>query len=334
MRFIFFITSLVIIVSSYAATGSSNIRRIDAFIYSYFGKDAKTQITVSPITSGWSEAELYRLTFQEKQYVVRFQDTTDPRYLKSFYILEQASKLGVSPYLYYTDREHGVIMMDCINNAVTMSLEQAQKPNTIQAVAEALRTVHSIPKIEQPLSRLIDIVYESYATLNNLGLVDVTIKEKIQKLEQLYAELDAGKYPQAMIHGDLHKKNIFLTKEGNILFIDWDCVRYEDPFFDIAYNSCNSNLSEDQEKIYLTAYLERPVNESEWQHYVLCKNITMLGIYFELLEIAYSLNDNQPFVDVQESIQPWSWYVKQECLSDQQPSAEFLYNWAQSAIKN
>ena len=333
LKSLFFITLIISFTHCFAIESVSDQERIDSFISSYFGEQEKKQITLRPLTGSWSFAKLYHIKKADKQYVVRFQNLASSACSKECYMLDAASRAGISPHVYHLDQERGVILMDYINDATTISIKQAQQPDTIHTMALSLRLAHAIPKVTCPINRLIDDVHDHFSTLNKFGLVNESMSLIMQKIEHLFAKLDALQYPRKMIHGDLHGKNIFLTQEGSILFIDWEGARYDDPFFDIARSACTLNFNQKQEYDYLSAYLGHQAGKFEWQHYRLCKNITVLAFHFELLKFAYAMNDNKPFINIQKQEQEWAWYMERFVESSEKPSAEFIYNWAKSVLK-
>lgn len=306
--------------------------RLHQFLNSYFSEEERKRIKISPLEAGWSSAELYCLSLDDKNYVARFQNSNQEICRKECYMLEQASEKEVTPNIYYIDQENGVILMDYINNATTISFEEAKRHSSLQNLGKTLRKTHSIPKPPYPIERLSQKVQGHYDSLNSLGLLNEQMRDIMKKLQKLFYELDSYNFVLATIHGDLHIKNIFLTRTGSILFIDWEGARYDDPFFDIAYSTCTLTLNADQELIYLSAYLEHTPNLEEMQHYQLCKKITVLAIYFELLKCAYDGNGNAPISNIQESVKDWNWYMESFVDSNKMPDAQFIYNWAQSVL--
>ncbi len=329
--FLFLFTLVVPNMSVYAIENTQDKDRFETFISSFFG--TKQDVTVRPLSGGWSMAKLYYLKTNDKEYVVRFQDLASSACAKERYMSEKASQRHIAPQVYHIDPEQGVIVMDYINNSTTISIQDAQTPSSIRAMARSLQKVHEIPKVSYPINRLLDDVHDQYSSLKKLGLVNESIKTSMLILEQLQKKLDSYRFPQTMIHGDLHMKNIFLTNKGTILFIDWEGARYDDPFFDIARSACTFNFTPEQERTYVTEYLGHKVNANEWQHYKLCKNITILAFHIELSKFAYAMNDNKPFIDMCTPVQPWSWYMQQFVENKEKPSAEYIFSWANSVLK-
>jgi thiamine kinase-like enzyme len=300
---------------------------------SHFSEEERGRIEVLPLEAGWTSARLYCLTLDEKKYVVRFQDLTQKTCEKECYMLAQASLKEVAPHVYYIDQKNGIILMDYINNATTISFEEAKRPSSLEVLGDTLRKTHCIPKPPYPLKRLFQKVQGHYDSLNSLKLLTEQMCDIMKTLQKLFHELESYNFEQTTIHGDLHVKNIFLTQNGSILFIDWEGVRYDDPFFDIAYSTCTLTLNAEQELSYLSAYLRHSPSSEEIKHYQLCKKITVLAIYFELLEWAYIRNENVPFPTIQESVKDWNWYMESFVGNDEMPAAQFIYNWAHSVLK-
>jgi thiamine kinase-like enzyme len=330
---LFFVSLSFYITNSYADETNSVQQKLNTFLCSTFGKEESEQILAKPLTDGWSSAKLFHLKQAEKHYVVRFQNLENSSRLKECDMLMKASQAKIAPHVYLVNQEEGVILMDYINDGTTITYDHARQSDILRNLAQAVRTIHTLPKTPYPVNRLLDKVRDHYAGLNRFDLVTEEMRSRMSTFEQLHTQLDNFHYPQTMIHGDLHVKNIFLTRENAILFIDWEGARYDDPFFDLAYSACVLNLNNEQEKKYLADYLDHSFSNVEWEHYQLCKNITALGIYFQLLEFAYSSNENKPFNEIKEPIKPWGWYLEHFAEHTQKPHAELIYNWAHSALK-
>ncbi len=188
--------------------------RLTTFIDSYFTETEKKKIEVRSLTGGWSSAKLFHVKTPENQYALRFLHP-HKSLPHEYYMLELVSKTGIAPHIYYMDAERGIILMSYINDAKTISLDEAKV--AILPIAHALRQVHNIPKAPFPLMRFIDKIRQNYSKLENHCLMDENYAEIMRGVESLHLKLEARSYPKSMIHGDLHGKNMFLTKEGSIL---------------------------------------------------------------------------------------------------------------------
>ncbi|HAB99412.1 MAG TPA: hypothetical protein DCE71_06290 [Parachlamydiales bacterium] len=274
-------------------------------------------------------SQVIPLKTPENQYALRFLDPSKSL-PHEYYMLELVSKQGVAPHVYHMDAEKGIILMAYVNDAKTISLDEAKL--AILPITSALHQVHSIPKAPFPLMRLIDKIRHNCSKLKCHSLINESCAKTMSEIEELHLKLEAQGYPQSMIHGDLHGKNMFLTKEGSVLIIDWEGACYDDPFFDLAYSVCTLNFNPELEGEYLSTYLGYTANDEEWRHYLLCKKFVLLGIYFELLEYAYHSNGFKPFVEIQEVPHSWEWYVERFMDSSQPGSPEHLYHWANAAL--
>lgn len=320
---------LMAVFTAASAAEKSTQERLSAFLQTHF-KEQK-EISLRPLTAGWSRAKLYQLNAADKQYALRLQNLAKPQRLTECYIVERASEAGITPHVHHIDWQRGVILMDFINGGETIRFDQACQLENIRTLAAAVRTAHTIPKAPYSMDRLIHKIRKYYSAIKGWDLIDSEMKAAMETVEELYADLDAQNHPCCMIHGDLHVKNIFLSASGKILLIDWEETRFDDPFFDLAYSSCTLNFDAKQQDAYLEAYLSHSPTSEEWKHYLLCKNITALAFHFELLELAFMLSDQEPFERTQEPLMPWAWYMERFTESAEQLPAAFIYAWAQSA---
>ena len=312
-------------------TNPEQDHRLKGFIESYFNEDGQKKLIVSALNAGWSSAALYLIRVGNKAYVACLQDLSKTSRLKECYMLKQTSQKKISPQIHFIDEESGIILMDYINAAKTISFEDLDQ-KSVTALGKTLKKAHKIPKPPYHLERLWDKVQRHFSTLASLNLVDENRSLLKTRFQDLYNKLDALKFPKTTIHGDLHIKNIFLTEQNSIQLIDWEGTRYDDPFFDIAYSSFTLTLDEKLEETYLASYLGYLPNEHENNHYTLCKKITALGIHFELLEWAYVLNDHHPVMHSHKPALTWENYMHTFNEMTKMPAAEFIYDWAHSIL--
>lgn len=301
------------------------------FINTYFSVEEKEKIITSPLTAGWSPAELIHLQLGKKHYVLRIL-SPEKRDSKECYMLKQASELGIGPHVHHIDIEKGTILMDYVNNAKTISLEEAHDPVVIKKMGETLAKAHLIPQFGDLTWRHFNKIETNFSHLKQRKMVDNSLTSYMGKVERLYKELLIQENPRVMIHGDLHVKNIFHTVDGDILLIDWEGACYDDPFFDLCYSAATFDYSDDQERAYLRAYLGRPPSPDEQIRYASCRTITLIGIYFELLDFAYLRSEGRP-IEANDSIEPWGYYMKEFLKNSDLPSSSFIYNWAQSVLE-
>lgn len=94
---------------------------------------------------------------------------------------------------------------------------------------------------------------------------------------------------KTIVHGDMHLKNILITREKDIIFIDLDDVCWGDPFMDLVYAS-NIIISKSEWHAYyllLKYYFGNNLPSNFWpivNFYTLCKAIVIMKA-----EIAKSL---------------------------------------------
>jgi thiamine kinase-like enzyme len=123
-------------------------------------------------------------------------------------------------------------------------------------VAATLRRLHAGPSVHATFSAF--GIVETYR--DNARWLGVTLPEAFhwswERAEEMRAALEASPPEPCLCHNDLLNAN-FLLEHGRLLIVDWEYSGMGDPYFDLANFSTNHDLSEDDDRTLLRAYLGR-----------------------------------------------------------------------------
>lgn len=154
----------------------------------------------------------------------------------------------------------------------------------IKKMSGQLKEIHLNNKVS-------DRVYFSKSDVEKIVKQDF-LPEKTQKIILSYMieklPIINSRY-KTVVHGDVHLKNILITREKNVIFIDLDDVCWGDPFMDLVYAS-NIIISKSEWHVYylfLKYYFGNNLPPNFWpivNFYTLCKGIDIMKA-----EIAKSL---------------------------------------------
>jgi thiamine kinase-like enzyme len=127
-----------------------------------------------------------------------------------------------------------------VNRTKSLSIKNGYIPKFNQR----LKTIKKNPEMYKELSKYVD---------------------KAKKYCELNEEYFKTKSTIKLLHGDMHCGNIFL-KDKQVIFIDWENNKYNDPVFDIVaffyesenlqYFNENNSISKEHKRIFLNEYLK------------------------------------------------------------------------------
>jgi tRNA A-37 threonylcarbamoyl transferase component Bud32 len=260
-----------------------------------------------------SGAGLYKIDTPDKSYVLRIQTTNgvNPQDAVELFAFTEASKIGLSPSVFYVSPDSQAVLMEFIN-LPTLTLEVSKMPLNIVRMANAIRLTHGISgnstESEGLLSKAIrchkKVFDDGLGNRKNIDHALEMVKVNLEKLVKYSAT-------KVHLHGDLNPRNIFITNE-RVLFIDWTETSYDDPFYDLSYFSMKHDFDDAQESLLVSSYLQRKPTQEEEERFVLLKKIqqafwSLTNLY--LADVELSKNTDQ-VIDKEASLQNWGFYQK------------------------
>lgn len=257
------------------------------------GLGEKNWAIISLLSGGLTGVPVYKIEVKTKFYAIKLENVNDERFdlIRSYQIIETVSKQGISPFVYFANPDHGIILMDYIESKP----RPEATPESIQNIAELIRKLHHNNAFSKWKS-VIEILYETYSAVpdqyRKSNLIDKSMSE-IKKIQQiLFDEADVR-----ACHCDLNPVNL-LYDGNNYFLVDWQAASPQSFYFDLAYSATWFYFySENISTSYLNAYLEREANKEEKAKYYLMRvfaNI-YLGIGFISLSGAFRNEVQFPF---------------------------------------
>ena len=170
------------------------------------------------------------------------------------------SKINIDSNLYFFDEKSGIKLSEYINNSEMLTPSNVKY--NLKEVAFILKKLHNsqiiFPNIFDPfkeMKRYEELInkedgkfYEGYFEL----------KKEVLKLKGV---LKSFNIELVSCHNDTVPEN-FLKKGDNLFLIDWEYSGLNDPIWDLAAFSIESNLSDDEEKELLDYYFENSINST------------------------------------------------------------------------
>jgi thiamine kinase len=134
----------------------------------------------------------------------------------------------------------------------------------LTSLAYLLRNIHRLPAVDGYLDinekaasywRAISSAAEFAADLQNLA------EGVVSHIEYANA-LSAG---SCLCHNDLLLENLIAADDGGLYAIDWEYAAMGDAFYELAVIVEGHGLNEQQQRILLAEYLQRPLEPDDWR---------------------------------------------------------------------
>jgi len=186
--------------------------------------------------------------------------------------LEYASLLGLNPELIYFNTDTGFKITRKIPNAITLTRDLAKKEDTMKKVVEVFRTLHHSKIMMTNRFELFKLMerYEKLALAENVAFFDgfEEVKNDVIALKERYGILKVG---ESSCHIDPACGNFIQDEAGKVYLIDWEYSGVFDPLWDIASYTMETGLSALDEEVFLTAYIQRNITESDVERMLMLK---------------------------------------------------------------
>lgn len=173
-----------------------------------------------------------------------------------------ANEVGVDAELVYFNEETGVKISRFIENAETLTADAAKKQYNMTKVCNILRKLH---KSDRVMDNHFDIYgkiekYEMLAKAANGNFFEdyEEVKAKVYKLKTIMESLEVKLTP---CHNDTLADNFIKSGEDKMYLIDWEYAGMNDPMWDLAAHSVESEFNEDEEELFLRTYFQGEVEE-------------------------------------------------------------------------
>ena len=241
---------------------------------------------VSLLSGGLSGVPVCKISVNQKFYVVKLDELSDTNFnlVRNYALLEHVSKQGIAPPVYFTDAEHGVILMKYID-------VKPRPPATLESVkqfAYLLRKLHDGTSFS-PWKSKFEILDYFYQQLTPEHQASSLIKTGIREVKRLHTYL-SDPADMRPCHCDLNPNNLLFDGQKYYL-VDWQAASPQSFYFDLA-SSANFFYfySEEWCQLFLKEYFGRSTHRDENEKFKLMRKFT--HIYYGIVFIALPLLKN------------------------------------------
>jgi thiamine kinase-like enzyme len=162
-----------------------------------------------------------------------------------------AAGVGIGPEVVDMVRPEGYLVTRFIDGA-PIPVERMREPESIAAVAAAIRAFHQAPAIPGRFDS--HRVVETYAT--TAARHGVSVPDAYGWAHGISERIERARGPQPLVpcHNDYLNANFLLAPDGTIRIVDWEYAGMGDRFFDLANFSVNHEFDLDADTALLAAY--------------------------------------------------------------------------------
>ena len=224
------------------------------------------------LPGGFSSPGIYKVTINEKPYVVRLshpnRNVQDEQ--RSITCLALSSEKQVSPKVHYASAEGGLVIMDYIEPK-QLSWEKLTETNNLMALALAIKKLHQGPKFPKFLS-IFDMrrSFERMLGEDKPMFLD-EISVKLTRIEELLKKCEIDASP---CHHDLKLDNLIFDGM-KFWVVDWEAACQGNILFDLATAITFMAMTTIQEGFFLKAYFGQLPSDGLHHHLDLAKQVVL-----------------------------------------------------------
>lgn len=211
----------------------------------------------------------YLVTINNKKYVLRIAGVGTTSIINRYsekINAKEVSKVGIDKELIYFNEETGVKISEYIEMAETLNPETSRKNGNLLLTSNILKKLHTsnikfenrfdvfneIKKYESLIKNK-ELIYEKYENY-------IENRKSIFNLENL---LKKNGITIVSCHNDTVPENFIKNNKNEIFLIDWEYSGMNDPMWDLAAHSLESNFSKDEENLFLENYFNKHIKKED-----------------------------------------------------------------------
>jgi thiamine kinase-like enzyme len=173
-----------------------------------------------------------------------------------------AAAAGITPEVLHF-AEDGTMLTRFVHGALVTPEHLRDSPEALQRVAMALRSLHCRAPDFAGVFHVFEIMQSYAALLESRGAaMPEGAHAVLGEADAVRGALAARPAPLRPCHCDPTGRNLIDTGE-RVWLVDWEYAAMNDPMWDLAYFSVESELDDKADAILLTAYLAREPDKAE-----------------------------------------------------------------------
>lgn len=254
---------------------------IDAAIEKAFGGAKVDEVHL--LAGGLSAAPVYKLTVNNRPYVMKLDHTQVPGPDGPSEKVALAAQAGIAPALLYRNMDAGITISAFVENKPIRSIFSGEALS--RKLAEAVKKVHAIVYTVpgDDLKATIDHLLAGFRHTNVLsGDIPDECLRRYAEIRELYPWADTD---QVFSHNDLNPSNI-LCDGQDIWIIDWNTAFVNDRYVDLAGIANFFIHMPDQEAVFLQAYFGDDLDDYKKARFYVMRQVSRIIYALIMLQLA------------------------------------------------
>ena len=235
----------------------------------------------------------FKVSVDGRDYVVRIAGQGTEEYIDrevEEHAAQVAAQFGVGAPLVYYDREGGLQVTEFIENGAPMDADVLSDPQALERAGDAFRRLHTcgtpfLGRFDnfEKMDEYLGVLRRHDAQLPD-GYVEA--KAEAEAVRQALAEANIALAP---CHNDPLPENLVYTGE-RVYLVDWEYAGNNDPMWDLADLSVETDFDEQQDALLLKGYCDGPPSQGMAARLVIYK--AMAFLLWTLWGLLQEVNNN------------------------------------------
>ena len=242
------------------------------------GKGDPTSLPLEPL-AGMTNRN-YLITINGTRYVVRIPGSGTEEYVDRAadgQAAQLTDEVGVGARLVHYDVAAGIQITEFIEGSVDMRQPNVlDDPNAVRRAARAFHRLHTCGRQMMNRFEPKTVAQEYLDVLRDKGAELPEGYERVQEEAEVIREvLNATCKELVPCHNDPAPENLVDTGD-QVYILDWEFGGNNDPYWDLGDFSVESDFTEEQDRIFLEAYVGREPTEAEFARMKMQKALVFL----------------------------------------------------------
>ena len=202
----------------------------------------------------------YKVTIDNQNYIARIPGVETEKMISRINEKNNcsiANRLELDAKIIYINPENGIKVAEFLDGVETLTPAMTKRPEIMREVTKLMKKLHNSDTLLANDFDVFDEIkrYEQLAIQGNAYLFQdyEQTKKRVMRLEHILAQLGRN---HVACHNDTGHFNILKDQHDRYYLIDWEYAGNNDPIWDLASHSIESEFDKAEELLLLQTYFE------------------------------------------------------------------------------